>query len=124
MKVLVCGGRNFDDWPFIVYVLDRVHARHPITTLIEGGATGADQFARRWAITRGIEVATYPPDPDRYGHRAGPVRNTQMLREARPQLVVAFRGGSGTAHMITIAKAALVPVLKTWRHKGPASTEG
>ena len=121
MRVLVCGGRKFDDWAFIVYVLDRVHATHPITTLIEGGASGVDEFARRWASTRSIEVATYLADPKRYAERAGAVRNTQMLREARPELVVAFRGGSDTAHMITIAKAALVPVLKTWRHKSPVA---
>jgi hypothetical protein len=118
VRVLICGGRNFDDWPFIVHVLDRMHARQPITTLIEGGGTGADEFARRWARTRGIKVATYPADWERYPGRAGLIRNAQMLREGRPELVIAFKGGRVTAHMITIASAALVPVLKTWRLKG------
>ena len=123
MRVLVCGGRNYDDWAFIVNVLDRVHARQPITLLIEGGATGVDHLARRWAMARGIEVVTYRADWDRYQHRAVPIRNAQMLREGRPELVLAFKGGRGTAHMVTIAAAALVPVLKTWRladQAGPA----
>ncbi|MDM0085562.1 DUF2493 domain-containing protein [Variovorax sp. J31P179] len=114
MRVLVCGGRD-DDSAFIVNVLDRVHARQPVTLLIEGGATGVDNLARRWAIARRIEAATYRANWDRYQHRAVLVRNAQMLREARPELVVAFKGGRGTAHMVTIAAAALVPVLKTWR---------
>ena len=118
MRVLVCGGRNYDDWAYIVRVLDRVHARQPITQLIEGGATGADELARRWAQARGIEVATFLADRVRYQDRAGPIRNAQMLREGRPELVVAFKGGRVTAHMVTIASAALVPVLKTWRLEG------
>jgi hypothetical protein len=118
MRVLVCGGGHYDDWTFIVNVLDSVHARQPVTLLIEGGATGADSLARRWAIARGIEVATFRANWDRYEDRAVPIRNSQMLREGRPELVVAFKGGRGTAHMVTIAAAALVPVLKTWRPAG------
>ena len=120
MRVLVCGGRRYDDWTFIVNVLDSVHARQPVTLLIEGGATSADSLARRWAIARGVDVVTYRADWDRYEHRAVPVRNSQMLREGRPELVVAFKGGRGTAHMVTIAAAALVPVLKTWLPAGQA----
>jgi len=118
MRVLVCGGRYYDDWAFIVNALDRVHAHQPVTLLIEGGTTCADILARRWAIARGVEVATYRADWDRYQDRAVPIRNSQMLREGRPQLVVAFKGGRGTTHMVTIAAAALVPVLKTWRLEG------
>ncbi len=84
MRVLVCGGRDDDDSAFIVNVLDRVHARQPVTLLIEGGATEVDNLARRWAIARGIEVATYRANRDRYQHRAVPIRNAQMLREGRP----------------------------------------
>jgi hypothetical protein len=122
MRALVCGGSRYDDWAFMVNVLDRVHARRPISLLIEGGASGADAFARRWAFQRGIKVATYTPDVERYQHRAVAVRNAQMLREGCPELVIAFRGGHGTAHMVTIARAALVPVLKTWRYKAPDTT--
>jgi UDP-N-acetylmuramoylalanine-D-glutamate ligase len=33
-----------------------------------------------------------------------------MLRDGRPELVVAFPGGKGTAHMVKLARAAGVPV--------------
>lgn len=122
MRVLVCGGRRYDDWAFIVSILDRVHARRPISLLIEGGATGADSLARRWALARGIEVATYRADWDRYQQRAVSIRNARMLRQGRPQLVVAFKGGRATEHMMTIAAAALVPVLKTWQPSDQTKT--
>ena len=46
---------------------------------------------------------------------AGPKRNQQMLDEAKPDMVVAFPGGKGTAHMRQIAKAAGVPVWQPFR---------
>src|SRR6516162_10348254 len=33
MRVLVCGGRDFDDLPLLGDALERVHARHVITLL-------------------------------------------------------------------------------------------
>jgi hypothetical protein len=38
MRVLVCGGRDFDDLTLLGDALERVHARHVITLLIHGGA--------------------------------------------------------------------------------------
>lgn len=43
---------------------------------------------------------------------AGHIRNTQMLVECKPDLVVAFEGGKGTANMVRQAEAAGVRVLK------------
>lgn len=39
-------------------------------------------------------------------------RNKQMLNEGKPDLVVAFPGGSGTAHMVKIAKAVGIMVIE------------
>lgn len=117
MKVLVTGGREYDDEEYVFHVLDRVHARRPITTLIEGGARGADRLARRWAEARGVTQSIYPADRERYGNRAGPVRNSQMLREGRPQMVIAFEGDLATAQIVKMATKAGVLVLRAWPHK-------
>lgn len=37
----------------------------------------------------------------------GPMRNQRMLDEARPQVVIAFPGGSGTADMVDKVRAAI-----------------
>lgn len=44
MRVLVCGGRDFADSEYCFAVLSKLHARRPITVIIEGGATGADRL--------------------------------------------------------------------------------
>lgn len=62
LRVLVCGGRDFDDEELLFRELDRLDFEHPIGTIIEGGQRtrdrmgeivgGADFFAFRWACLR------------------------------------------------------------------------
>lgn len=44
------------------------------------------------------------------GKAAGPIRNQRMLDDGKPDRVLAFPGGRGTANMVKLAKAAGVPV--------------
>lgn len=111
MKVLVCGGRDFSDGPSMWKALGEIDDAQGITTVIEGGARGADQYAYNWAAERFIRVEHFVADWARYGKAAGPMRNQQMLREGKPDLVVAFPGGRGTADMVRRAKEAGVTVI-------------
>ena len=110
MRLLITGGRNFDDRDLMWATLDRLHAEHHFTLLIHGDARGADRLASEWASERGIEVLACPADWKRYGRGAGPMRNRQMLGE-HPDLVVAFPGGAGTSNMIEIARKAGLKVI-------------
>lgn len=96
MKVLVCGGREFSDADFIYAELDRLNARYLFNTVIEGDARGVDQIAGGWARTRGIDLVEFPADWTNEGRHAALIRNERMLREGKPDLVVAFPGGRGT----------------------------
>src|SRR2546425_6175650 len=89
MKVLVCGGRNFRSPAQVFRALDRLHQEKPITELMQGGATGADQFAMEWAATK-PEIKRYVchADWETHGRAAGPIRNEKMLTW-KPDLVVA-----------------------------------
>lgn len=110
MRVLVCGGRNFTDWPKLFEVLDKIHAEDEIELIIEGGALGADRLAMSWAHTHDVKVLTFSADWDRFGRAAGPIRNAEMLEKGHPDLVVAFPGGKGTAGMVALAREAGVEV--------------
>lgn len=110
MRLLITGGRNFDDRDLMWSTLDRLHAEHHFTLLIHGGARGADRLAGEWARERGVEVLACPADRKRHGRAAGPKQNRQMLAE-KPDLVVAFPGDSGTRHMVLIAEDAGVKVI-------------
>lgn len=118
MRVLVCGGRDYNDEPAVFGLLDSLRQRYGRLTIIQGGAAGADELARRWAtIQSSSHLINEPADWKAHGRAAGPIRNQRMLDEHKPELVVAFPGGRGTADMVRRAKAAGVPV---WEVASPS----
>ncbi len=110
MRVLVCGGRDYDDAVRVHLVLDWLHELFEIEAIIHGNATGADILAQEWCIKNDVVDYPFPAKWDDYGKAAGPLRNTDMLYEGKPHIVIAFPGGRGTADMVAKAKRAKVPV--------------
>lgn len=138
-RILICGSRFWDDYELIESVLEGLWSqldRDPIKrmTLIEGGAKGADACAAKWAGGRGTTVehlqflADWPTHAEgwcpgewckrkSYCCRAGPRRNQQMIDEASPELVVAFKdgfnwlraGGGGSEDMVDRAIQNQIP---------------
>lgn len=107
MRVLVCGGRDYNDRARVDQALNDLRPR--ATTILQGGASGADMAARLWANEH-ANSEEYRADWRRFGNRAGPIRNQRMLDDGKPDLVIAFPGGRGTADMVRRAKAAGVEV--------------
>lgn len=105
LRVLVCGGRNFANRELVNDTLFDIHPGVVIT----GGAEGADRLAYDWAYPV-VPTEVYHADWDKHGAAAGPIRNQKMLDEGKPDLVVAFPGGRGTADMVRRAKKAGIPV--------------
>lgn len=106
MRVIVCGGRDFCDWQAVHRELNNIAP----TTVLEGGAEGADRIARHWAVEHGVTVVTYAADWQAHGRSAGPRRNQLMLDHGKPDMVLAFPGGAGTADMCRRARRAGIPV--------------
>ena len=119
MKVLVCGGRDYLDYKKVESVLDSQYRAAPLNKenpyyhdliIIQGGATGADFLAKAWSYCKPVPCEEYKAEWKLYGNSAGYRRNTQMLVEGKPDLVIAFPGGRGTANMVKLAKEAGVEV--------------
>lgn len=112
-KVLVCGGRNFNDYTKLSDVLDRFVADFGIGCIIEGGAKGADALARHWAEDNRVCYIEVPAQWDNFGKAAGMLRNEWMIKYCDPQFVIAFptQGSKGTWGMISLAKLQAIPVL-------------
>lgn len=129
MRVLVCGGRDFNDRDFIYGWLGKLfHPDYgssedaqpwwlprPDLVIISGAAKGADSIAEDWAIVNWVKLLSFPADWDKYGKSAGYVRNKQMLEEGKPDMVLAFPGGRGTADMVSQAKKARVPCMEIYK---------
>lgn len=110
MKVLVCGGRDYDDWECVVETL--CWHEPEMELLIHGGARGADSLAHKWAslCTPPMPTKVFRADWKKHGKAAGPIRNQQMLDECLPDLVIAFPGGKGTWDMVNRARQAKIEV--------------
>ena len=80
-------------------------------TIIEGGATGVDSAAADFATVNFCNLEVYPADWKQHGRSGGYIRNKQMLFEGKPDLVVAFPGGKGTAMMVDLANRAGIKVI-------------
>ena len=106
-RVLVCGGRRYDDRAMVDFYLDRLQP----TSVICGGARGADTLACEWARANNVEYIVYMADWQQHGRSAGPIRNKQMLDEESPDIVLAFPGLRGTANMVFQARNAHIPII-------------
>lgn len=101
MKILVCGGRDYTDEERVREVLSEFA---PDTIVVHGSAKGADSLADKVARELGMPSRPYPADWDAYGLAAGPKRNQEMLDKEKPDLVIAFPGGTGTRDMVNRSK--------------------
>ena len=118
VRVIICGGREWTNEIDSFKFLDRCDKALHITTVISGHARGADKIGERWATANLKELKIYPADWKKHDKAAGPIRNQQMLDEAKPDYVIAFPGGTGTAHMKRIAKEANVPIAEYEVYQG------
>lgn len=109
-RVLVCGGRDYQDWHAVADTLHRLHERSPIGLVIHGCDPGAATLAVRWALSAGVPTSGFDTDFQSHGPAAERLRNERIVVESKPDLVVAFPGGEGTANLVRRAVAAGVPV--------------
>jgi hypothetical protein len=110
MKVLVTGGRHFTDREWLFSELTALDQQEPISQIIHGNALGADRLSGEWARISGVDCRVFDAPWAQYGKMAGHIRNSQMLQEAKPDLVLAFPGGKGTLDMVRQAIARQVSV--------------
>ncbi len=132
MRVLICGDRHWTNKEII-----RAHIPEGTTHIIEGAATGADTLAGELADELGIEKVPFPAPWEEYRKlfpypmclKAGTDRNTIMLAEGNPDLVLAFhndlKNSKGTKDMVNQAKEEGIPVIlyseagETWHWHPP-----
>ena len=129
MYILVCGGRDYKDKEKVFKVLDTFrnvnfsNAGMINIQIVEGGAPGADSLAGEWARANHLDsyaswagygkgLYEVKADWGQYGKAAGPLRNKRMLENFPIDLVIAFKGGSGTQDMINKALKKGIIVLE------------
>lgn len=111
MRVLICGGS--EPTPEVCdavwnWVMENCKEGDVV---IHGAANGVDEQAMIASQTLpGVKHRPFQARWNEFGRSAGAIRNIQMLVEGKPDKVVAFPGGKGTAHMVESARKHGVPV--------------
>lgn len=115
VRIIIAGGRDFSDYELLkrsVHAVidgDRLKEHYPIE-FISGAARGADKLGEKFATENIYFLKRFPADWDRYGKRAGYIRNEQMAKYASEDnsygILIAFWDGEskGTKLMIDLAK--------------------
>lgn len=111
MIVLITGGREYRNQRELTTVLDSLHAERKFTFLVHGDARGADKLSHKWAVKVGVQPVAMEALWDVEGDTSGTKRNARMLAFSKPDLVVAFSGGRGTANMMRITHDAGVELI-------------
>lgn len=110
MHVAVIGSRTYRDRESLFRDLDRAWTKWGPFTLVSGGAAGADRLAEEWATKRGVPALIFRADWERYGRKAGPLRNRAIVLAA--DAVIAYWDGRspGTRGTLEMAQAAGLPI--------------
>lgn len=75
-----------------------------MTEVVGGGAFGVDQAGERLAKSKGLPIDRYDADWNKYGRRAGPMRNLVMADKAEALIAFHKNASRGTQNMIEIAQ--------------------
>ena len=112
-RVIIAGSRDMADYKAARKAIDEVFSEisggAPVC-VVSGHCRGADILGERYAREHGLELAVFPAEWNRFGRRAGFIRNTQMAEFASEEgsegTLIAFWDGQshGTKMMIGIAE--------------------
>lgn len=112
-KLIVAGGRDYDDAEQLSNVLfamaDVEFAEYQVS-IVSGMARGADRLGYEFAYANEVTLYAFPADWDKYGKRAGYIRNQRMGDFADGLLAFWDGRSKGTGHMINYMQHLKKPV--------------
>ncbi len=79
--LLIAGSRNYTDRDTFNRVTEEyIDSEDAFTVIVAGGAAGADDLAKDYALEHGLQYIEFPADWEKYGRAAGPKRNDEMVK--------------------------------------------
>jgi hypothetical protein len=104
MKIAIVGSRSFNDYDLLKEsILSKVRIEE-IDMMVSGGADGADSLGELFAKLNNIPTKIYRPNWNKYGKKAGIIRNEYIIEYS--DIIFAFWDGEskGTKNSIDIAQ--------------------
>ena len=92
MKVIVAGSREFENYEMLKNKLDKLLVNQKEIQIVSGGCRGVDKLGERYAKEKGYSLKIFKANWDKYGKKAGPLRNRKMAEYANG-LVAFYKEG-------------------------------
>lgn len=105
MNLAVVGGRTFHDYDKLKVMLDVLLDGFGFTTIVSGGANGADSLGEKFADERGLKKIIHLPDWEKNGKAAGMIRNRDIINDADMVVACWNSKSRGTENSINLAKS-------------------
>lgn len=102
MKTIIAGGRDVHNYDALLEAVSE--CAWGISSVVSGGATGADALGERYAESMNLKLELYIPDWDKHGRAAGPIRNRKMAENAEALIALWDGKTRGTKNMIETAQ--------------------
>ena len=104
MKCVIAGSRDIDSYEIVRQAI--INSGFTISEVVSGAAAGVDRLGEYWAQQNNIPFVRFLPDWEKYGKRAGYVRNKQMVEYVAPDgaVIAIWNGSKGTKSTIDLAK--------------------
>lgn len=111
----IVGGRDFRNQTLFDQSIKSLLETYPLDTIdavVTGGAKGADEMGKCWAVDNNIPVILFLPNWRKYGKAAGILRNGKIVDKAT--IMLAFWDGKspGTKNSIQRARAKNIPLVE------------
>jgi len=121
MITIIAGSRSCIEYNEILHAIKECPWR--VTKVISGGARGADALGEKWAKRNNIPTEIFYADWEKYGRRAGYLRNEVMADHAQALIALWDGESRGTKHMINIAERKALDVFVWKTCKAPITTK-
>ena len=111
MRTIIAGSREIVDYELLVDLMEEAAAAGIFPTVVlSGTARGVDKLGERWAEENGVPLERYSADWEKFGKRAGPIRNSLMVSKAEALLVLWDGESRGTRNVMMLAERAFLKV--------------
>jgi len=98
MKTIIAGSRDITAYHIVLDAYAKAPFR--VTEIVSGGARGVDKLGEEVAKNNYLPIKVFPANWNKYGNRAGPIRNAEMADYAEALIAVWDGKSKGTANMI------------------------
>ena len=91
MKVIIAGSRTITDYETVCTAIKK--SGFFISEVVSGGAAGVDKLGEKWALENLTPIKKFAADWKTHGKKAGPIRNSEMVKYCEGAIIV-FDGSS------------------------------